>query len=411
MRFHPRDVFVNGTITANLFVSSYIGTISTLQLSRSLNGSYSLNTLSVNNVTTDNPSWLHKDPKNGILYCLNEGLSVTNGSISSFTVADDGTLTLLGNGLTISGPVSSVLFNEGKTMAAAHYNGASLTTHNIQADGTLSPLQTITFTMPGPGPDPLKRQLTPHPHEALLDPSEKYIIVPDLGADLVRVFSIDPATALLTELTPYTAPPASGPRHGVFHVTDSGDTYFYLVSELANTVSSFKVTYGEGSEGLTFTNIDSHGIYGDKKTPEGAAAAECLLTPDGKHILTSSRNATILSLPQPPAHPLNSTALPSDTLQTWSINTASNGTYGSLSFSQLFPSGGIYPRQMSMNKAGTLVAVALQQSARVVIVKRDVKTGLFGDFVADVQVGDFEGVAGLNGQVTSVVWDEVEEIF
>lgn len=61
-------------------------------------------------------------------------------------------------------------------------------------------------------------------------------------------------------------------------MTDSGDTYFYLVSELANTVSSFKVTYGEGSEGLTFANIDSHGIYGDEKTPEGAAAAECLLT-------------------------------------------------------------------------------------------------------------------------------------
>lgn len=132
--------------------------------------------------------------------------------------------------------------------------------------------------MPGPGPDPLQRQLTPHPHEALLDPTEKYIIVPDLGADLVRVFSIDPATALLTEQTPYTAPPASGPRHGAFHVTDGGDTYFYLVSELANTVSSFKVTYGEGSEGMTFTNIDTHGIYGDEKIPEGAAAAECLLT-------------------------------------------------------------------------------------------------------------------------------------
>ncbi|KAM0145082.1 hypothetical protein ACHAPC_002481 [Botrytis cinerea] len=120
MRFHARDVFVNGTITANLFVSSYIGTISTLQLSRSLNGSYALNTLSVNNVTTDNPSWLHKDPKNGILYCLNEGLSVQNGSISSFSVAGNGDLSLLGNGLTISGPVSSVLFNGGRNMAAAH---------------------------------------------------------------------------------------------------------------------------------------------------------------------------------------------------------------------------------------------------------------------------------------------------
>lgn len=130
--------------------------------------------------------------------------------------------------------------------------------------------------MPGPGPDPLHRQLTPHPHEALLDPTEKFIIVPDLGADLVRVFSIDPKTSLLTEQTPYTAPPASGPRHGAFHVTDCGKTFFYLVSELANTIASYAVTYG--NEGMTFTNIDSHGIFGNQTTPEGAAAAECLLT-------------------------------------------------------------------------------------------------------------------------------------
>lgn len=120
MHFNPRNVFINGTITANLFVSSYIGTISTLQLSKSSNGSYSLNTLSVNNVTKDHPSWLHKDPNNGVLYCLNEGLNLNNGSISSFTIGDNGVLSLLGNGLTISGPVSSVLFNQGRTLAAAH---------------------------------------------------------------------------------------------------------------------------------------------------------------------------------------------------------------------------------------------------------------------------------------------------
>lgn len=65
---------------------------------------------------------------------------------------------------------------------------------------------------------------------------------------------------------------------------------------------------------------------------------------------------------------------------------------------------------MSMNKAGTLVAVALQQSARVVIVERDCETGLFGRFVADVQVGEFSGVASLDGQITSVVWDEENSI-
>lgn len=120
MHFSPRNLLVNGTITANLFVSSYVGTISTLQLSRTSEGVYSLNAIAVNNDTLDNPSWLHKDPHNGVLYCLNEGLSVPNGSISSYKVAADGTLSLLGNGPTISGPVSSILFNGGKALAAAH---------------------------------------------------------------------------------------------------------------------------------------------------------------------------------------------------------------------------------------------------------------------------------------------------
>ncbi|KAG4027686.1 hypothetical protein MFRU_028g01080 [Monilinia fructicola] len=411
MLFNPRNVLVNGTITANLFVSSYVGTISTLQLSKSTDGTYALETIAVNNVTTDNPSWLHKDPNNGVLYCLNEGLTVPNGSISSFKIGGDGSLNLLGNVPTINGPVGSVLFNQGKTLAAAHYGGSGVSTHNVQPDGTLKHLQTLTFNMTGPGPVS-DRQDKPHPHQAILDPSEQFIVVPDLGADLVRIFSIDPETALLTEQAPYKAPAAAGPRHGVFRQTESGDVYYYLVSELDNKITSFEVTYNTGKDlGLTLTKIDSHGIYGNRTTPAGAAAAACLLSPDGRHILTTSRNATILSLPQPPANPQNKTSLPSDTVQTWTINAESKDTpAGSLSFAQLSPSGGVYPRQMSLNQAGTLVAIALQQSARVVIVERDPESGLFGKFVADVQVGEFSTAASLGGQLTSVVWDEELQI-
>ncbi|QSZ34222.1 hypothetical protein DSL72_005812 [Monilinia vaccinii-corymbosi] len=405
-------LFLNGTIIARLFVSSYIGTISTLQLSKSLDGSYALNTIAVNNVTTDNPSWLQKDPHTGVLYCLNEGFSGPNGSISSFEIAKDGSLSLLQNSNTSGGPVSSILFNKGKSLAVAHYGGASITTHHVQANGTLLPLQTLTFNMSGPGPN-AARQDKPHPHQVVLDPTEKFIVTPDLGADLVRVFSIDHKTALLTEQAPYKAPPASGPRHGAFHKAESGETYYHLVSEIANTVTSFEVTYNKGqTAGLTFKQIDNHGIYGNQTTPAGAAAAACLVTPDGRQILTSSRNATILSIPQPPAHPTNNTPGPSDTLQVWNINTPSNSGYapeGSLSFSQLFPSGGVYPRQMSLNKAGTLLAVSLQRSARVVILERDVKTGLLVKFLADVQVGNYSTPASLDGQLTSVIWDDEAE--
>ena len=91
--------------------------------------------------------------------------------------------------------------------------------------------------------------------------------------------------------------------------------------------------------------------------------------------------------------PTNSTKIPSDTLQTWAIDEAT----GKLTFTQLTAAGGKFPRQFSLNKAGTLAAVGMQRDSRVVIVERDVSTGKFGDFVASVNVA---------GEVTSVIWDE-----
>ncbi|KAM3074609.1 hypothetical protein ACMFMG_008039 [Clarireedia jacksonii] len=387
-----KDV-LRATLTTNLFVSSYIGTITTLQLSQYTNGSYSLKTLSVNNGTLDNPGWLMKDPYNGILYCANEFLpdTISNGSISAFKVGDGGVLTALEKQETVNGPVNTVLFNGGKNMAAAHYASSALTTYTVYPNGSITPLQTLHFTLAKPGPYPGGRQLVPHPHEAILDPTSQFLVVPDLGADLVRIFPINSNTSLLSESTPLVTPPGSGPRHGVFHVTSSNTTYFYLVEELGNTVTSYRVTYSEYPKGINFTQLERTSIYGNYSVPAGAApaAAEVVATPDHKFILTSSRNLTTLTTP------------PSDTLQTWTITP--NGT---LSFTQLFPSGGDFPRQFSLNKAGTLAAVGLQRSGRVVIISRDVKTGLFEKQVAEIDIGKYIGEYSNNGQVTSVIFDE-----
>lgn len=56
----------------------------------------------------------------------------------------------------------------------------------------------------------------------------------------------------------------------------------------------------------------------------------------------------------------------------------------------------MFPRQFSLNRNGTLAAVAVQNDERVVIIERR-SDGMFGDFVASVDVP---------GQVTSVIWDE-----
>jgi 6-phosphogluconolactonase (cycloisomerase 2 family) len=51
-----------------------------------------------------------------------------------------------------------------------------------------------------------------------------------------------------------------------------------------------------------------------------------------------------------------------------------------------------------LNSAGSLVAVGNQNSGSVVVLRRDVATGLIGDVLAEAEV---------EGQVTSVVFGEV----
>jgi 6-phosphogluconolactonase (cycloisomerase 2 family) len=95
--------------------------------------------------------------------------------------------------------------------------------------------------MDGPGPDP-SRQEAPHPHMAAVDPTGGFIIVPDLGADILRVYSIDKPTGFLTSCANVTAAPGSGPRHAAFW-EGAGGTMMYLANELGNDVTVYSVAY------------------------------------------------------------------------------------------------------------------------------------------------------------------------
>lgn len=138
--------------------------------------------------------------------------------------------------------------------------------------------QNETYELPEPGPVP-DRQDAPHLHDAVLDPTGRFIIVPDLGADTLHVYSIVPGTIKWVELEPVKAVPGNGPRHGVFAVTGDHSTFFYVANELSNTITGYKVEYededGEETAAPVFTqlfDISTHGEGGH--VPNGTKAAE-----------------------------------------------------------------------------------------------------------------------------------------
>lgn len=111
----------------------------------------------------------------------------------------------------------------------------------------------------------------------ILDPTGSFIVVPDLGADLLRIFSINETTNLLSESSTYAVIPGTGPRHGTFLKTDAGATYLFIISELANSVASYSVNYT--GTGLALTQVFISGAYGINITiPDGAGGAEAILS-------------------------------------------------------------------------------------------------------------------------------------
>jgi 6-phosphogluconolactonase (cycloisomerase 2 family) len=380
----------------NLFVSSYAGNVTTLSLAES-NGTYSLDATSANPNCGPNPSWLTLDAARGTLYCMNEGLTTPNGSLSTFTINRDGSLKHVQNSTVINGPVNGVIYGDpagDRNIALAHYVGSSLSTYSLSSGGHFEEEQSFTFSLSEPGAVP-DRQDSPHPHEAVLDPTGQYIVVPDLGADLIRVYAIDPETLNLTEKTPFSAPTGSGPRHVTFHnpygvSSEDSTTYLYLATELASTIISYSISYLPNCGGLNFTQVQEVPALGQLSHSRINAPAGITLSPDNRFLLLSNRNSSIFTLPNP--DPSNSTAVPSDSITTFTLSES-----GKLGFVQAWPTYGLYPRHFSLNSAGSLVAVGNQNSGNVVVLRRDITTGLIGDVLAEAEI---------EGQVTSVVFGE-----
>jgi len=361
---------------ANIFVSHYQGTITNLNFNAASDGSYSLTTNST--VTTGGqPSWLSWDSGNRTLYAPDE---TSWGSATAFAVsaAPNGGLTLLAKAKQTLGAVASVVYGNGGYIALAHYGTSAVTTYKLPLTSSSSVQQTFTFTMSGKGAIP-SRQDAPHPHQTIQDPTGRYILVPDLGADLIRIYSIGTA-GTITSCTNYVEVPGTGPRHGAFSVNGK---VFYVANELANTVHAFNVAYTNSCIALTkFQSLTT--LPGNKTAPSGTKVGEVHVK-DNFVYLANRRDLSFS---------------PNDSIASFSAD--SNGT---LTFIDIISSGGTYPRTFDISKDGEFVVIGDQTTANVVVVKRDPTTGKLGPQLVSMRIGS-TGHAENDDGLSAVLWDQ-----
>ncbi|KAB8217572.1 Lactonase, 7-bladed beta-propeller-domain-containing protein [Aspergillus novoparasiticus] len=185
----------------------------------------------------------------------------------------------------------------------------------------------------------------------VVDPTGRFVLVHDLGADVVRVFCVNPSTGLLQPTESLAVNPGSGPRHGAFwtprgsNSTSSG-VYFYLVQELSSELSGFRVKYSGNK--TFFSKVYEGSTYGKESSPTGSGATA---------IAISAEKASFLGL---------------------------------------YPAYGSSPRHFSIAPTHTMVAVALESSQSVVMGQWNNSSGALGTLLAEKKAG---------WEIPSVVWD------
>jgi 6-phosphogluconolactonase len=179
-----------------------------------------------------NPHFIALDRTQRFLYSAHGDSSEIGAYVRD---AQTGRLTLL-NKQSTGGDNSSTVVTDRSNRFVVLANGPGVAVFPINADGSLAPYSDLVIPEGEPGPF-RHEQHGPHPHQAVFDPTGRYVIVPDKGLDKIHVFRFDADRGKLIACSPpfLKARYAAVPRHISFHPRKR---YAYLVNELDSTVNA-----------------------------------------------------------------------------------------------------------------------------------------------------------------------------
>ncbi|OIW32062.1 putative isomerase YbhE [Coniochaeta ligniaria NRRL 30616] len=354
--------------------------VTTLNLTTSTSGQPSLEPVAFSAGCGPYPTWLSLNKATSTLHCLYyDSYHPKNGSLLSLRTSPDGVLTPLSNISIPAGYSSGVLYgSKASGIAVANSQEGSVRAYSISGSA-LSEIYAEHFDhVQQPGQ--VDSQGASHPAAAVLDPTGTFLLVPDYGADLVRVWNVDQKTLALTASTPLTAAIGSGSCRLVFLKTASR-TLMYLISEIANTITVYDTTYKcDGSLGFEQVYMtDTHGLNTTLPLDTDTFVWDVQSSPDIRYILVLS----VSMAPESPGKRLNTFSVDAET--------------GALAHVQTVMVG--YPYSFSISKDGTFVAFALWDVGTVAVYARDVATGLLTRTDASFTMPGGE-------RITYVVFDE-----
>jgi 6-phosphogluconolactonase len=123
-----------------------------------------------------------------------------------------------------------------------------------------------------------------HPHAILVDPSNRFAFVPNLGSNTISQFRFDAAQGKLVPNTPpdVSTEPRSEPRHLVFHPNGK---FAYLMDEAGSRMEAYAL---DGRTG-TLSRLGSMPTLPAGADASGNTGADVHVSPSGKFLYGSNR--------------------------------------------------------------------------------------------------------------------------
>lgn len=297
---------------------------------------------------TARPTWLLRHPRLSILYAVSEvgNRDAREGELLSFDIDKDGNLQLrnripAGGG----GPTHLTIDREGRALFVANFGGGQAVCVPLAQDGRLVSSLSIV-QQEGSGPH--RRQTKAHPHGVTLDPSRRFLLVPDMGADRLFIHRYDVANRSLVgdASRAIELPAGSGPRLAAFGLEGR---FLYLLSELSAELFVFGWDPAEGRlEPVHSLPLENGEIKGE---PSAAALA---ISGDGRFLYVSNRRK--------------------HAIQAYAID----GGTGMLHHVQDISSGGERPWNAELAPNAQWLLVTNQGNDTVVVFERDCGSGRLG---------------------------------
>ena len=288
---------------------------------------------------TPDPTGLALSPDHHVLF------AALGNAVASFSVAPDNSLSAV-NRQPSSGPNTCYvsLDQTGRQLFATSYDGGSIAAFPVDARGSIG-LPTATQKLTGAGPNH-GRQLSSHPHSAYVDPENKHLYVPDLGADRIWIFRLGDGKLAATDPPAVKAQPGSGPRHLAFSPDGS---QVYVVNELGVSTCVYSRDPATGALTLmkSYANVPSK-----DPLPRRTGSAELAIDSSGQHLYVSTRYRDFFTV--------------------FKINPAGSDP---LTLEQVVPSPVKFPRSFAIDPSGQWLVVAGETEDRIGLMKIDPATG------------------------------------